>query len=202
VTVTVSCGGIGANLAETLVDEVVEIVQEGLVPLQAPPQPAKMLPLLGEAVRVTLVVWTFALHVDPPVPQVMPAPVTVPDPDTDTDSVTTPLKLAVTLFAAFIVTVHVVAVPPHAPVQPMNVPPVAGVATRVTVALAAKFAEHTLPPLPQLIAPVPPVTLPEPLTVTERGMACVKVAVTVWDPDIVTVHVPDPLQSPVQPVNV
>ena len=77
-----------------------------------------------------------------------------------------PVNVAVTLFDWFICTVHVVAVPPQAPVQPVKVAPVAGVATSVIDALAVKFEEQMLPPFPQLIAPLPPLTLPLPLTVT------------------------------------
>ena len=56
-------------------------------------------------------------------------------------------------------TVQVVVVPPHAPLQPAKIAPVVGVATRETVPFWANVAEQTVAPLPQLIAPVPPVTL-------------------------------------------
>ena len=63
-------------------------------------------------------------------------------------------------------------------------------ATRETVAPAAKFAEQIgeAPP-PQLIAPLPPVTAPLPLIVTARTFACVKVAVTAAAAVMVTVQV-------------
>jgi hypothetical protein len=98
--------------------------------------------------------------------------------------------------------VQLVAVPPQAPVQPVNVAPMAGVAISVTVAFWAKFAEQMTPPLPQLIAPVPPLTLPFPLTVTVSFTASANVAATLRATSIVTLHVsPAPTQSPVQPVN-
>ena len=42
------------------------------------------------------------------------------------------LKVAVTEVTAFMVTVHVVLVPVHPPVQPANVEPLCGIAVRVT----------------------------------------------------------------------
>ena len=92
-----------------------------------------------------------------------------------------PAKVAVTLFDWFISTVQVVARPPQAPVQPVKVAPVAGEAISVTVAFRAKFAEQMTPPLPQLIAPVPPLTLPLPVTVTVSFGSGAKVAVTLRD---------------------
>jgi len=44
------------------------------------------------------------------------------------------LKVAVTLFAALIATVQVVAVPVQAPLQPLKTEPLAGVAFRLTLA--------------------------------------------------------------------
>src|SRR6185295_4499503 len=139
-------------------------------------------------------VWP-AVHAVAPLPQLIPPPLTLPVPKTETVSVnpvplTPPLKVAVTLFAWFISTVQAVEVPPHAPVQPTNVPPVDGVATRVTVAFAAKFAEQMFAPLPQLTAPDPPLTLPFPTTLTVSGTgAATKVAVAVRSESIVSVQV-------------
>jgi hypothetical protein len=181
----------------------VETVHVELVPLQAPLQPVKALPLFGVATRVTLVfAVSVAEHVEPLLPHVMPPPVTVPGPEAETFRVAPPVKLAVTLRDADIDTVHVVAVPPHAPVQPPKLAPVFGVATSVTDALAANDAEQTVAPLPQLIAPLPPVTPPGPLTVTLRVTAGTKVALTLVSADTVTVQLPLPLQAPPQPVNV
>jgi hypothetical protein len=184
-------------------------VHVATVPVHVPPpQPAKVAPLEGVAVRVTA---EFAacpglVHVVAPEPQLIPPPVTVPFPVTETDSVkpvpvALPLKVAVTFRDWVIETVQVVAVPPQAPVQPVKVPPSAGVATRETVAPAAKFAEQMEAPPPQLIAPLPPVTAPLPLIATARTFACVKLAVTAAAAVIVTVQVGAvPVQLPVQPV--
>jgi len=74
------------------------------------------------------------------------------------------LKVAETAFAAFIVTVHVVATPEQAPPQPPNVAPEAGVPVSVTLDPVATFALQVVAPLPQSIPP--PVTLPLPVTDT------------------------------------
>ena len=115
-------------------------------------------------------------------------------------------KLAVTALSAFIVIVHVVAIPVQlAPFQPMNVEPAAGVAVSVIDWSAGSVAVHGERPLPQLITPVPvpPVTLPFPATVTLSWCVSANVAVTLRALDIWTVHVLCvPLQSPLQPVNV
>src|SRR5207244_2749551 len=60
------------------------------------------------------------------------------------------LKLAVTLLSALRTTVQVVAVPVHAPLQPVQVEVASGVAVRVTLVPAAKASEHP-PPEPQAI---------------------------------------------------
>jgi hypothetical protein len=76
-----------------------------------------------------------------------------------------PLKLAETLCAEFTVTVQVVAVPLHAPPQPVKVAPAPGVADSVTLAPASSLALHVPPVEVQLIPP--PVTVPAPVTLTE-----------------------------------
>jgi hypothetical protein len=115
-----------------------------------------------------------------PFPQLMPPPLTVPAPATETVSATggPAVKVAVTLFEAFIRIVQVVDVPPQAPLQPVNAAPVAGVAVSETVSSATKFAEQTLALLPQLISPPSPLMLPLPLTLTVSWTAGAKVAVT------------------------
>ena len=76
-----------------------------------------------------------------------------------------PVNVAVTLFAADMVTAHALAVPVHAPLQPLKSAPEAGAAVSVTVDPAVWPALHVEPPLPQLM-PLP-VTRPAPVTETE-----------------------------------
>ena len=100
--------------------------------------------------------------------------------------------------------VHVRLVPPQAPSQPRKTPPVAGVAVSVTVSFCTKFVAQEVPPLPQLILPVPPVTMPLPVTATLSSgpVGFVNVAVTLFPvvPSIVNVQVSDVLvaQAPAQ----
>jgi hypothetical protein len=54
VTVPVMLPPVVAKVAETLRAVVIETEQVGTVPLQAPPQPLKLHPLLGVAVSVTV----------------------------------------------------------------------------------------------------------------------------------------------------
>src|SRR5512142_921796 len=69
-----------------------------------------------------------------------------------------PPKVAVTDWAPFMDTTQVLAVPPHAPLQPVKLEPLAAAAVKVTVAPLATAALQTLP---QLMPP--PVTVPLPL---------------------------------------
>jgi hypothetical protein len=55
------------------------------------------------------------------------------------------VNTADTLLFAFIVSVHVILVPEHAPDQPENVYPVAGVAVRVTDVPEVYVSEQSLP---------------------------------------------------------
>src|SRR6185295_17478497 len=86
-------------------------------------------------------------------------------------------KFAVTEVAALIVTAHV-PVPVHAPLQPVNVAPAAGVAVSVTAVPLLKDAEHVVP---QLTPAGALVTVPDPaparLTVSAKDCRA-KVAVT------------------------
>lgn len=110
-------------------------------PLQAPPQPTKVEPESGIAWRVTMLpLVKLAPHV---VPQLMPAgleatiPVPLPffvTPSEYVLGVATVAKVAATLRAAVIATVQL-PVPVHAPLQPVNVEPVAGAAVSVTEVL-------------------------------------------------------------------
>lgn len=191
------------NVAETDFALVIETVHVVADPEHAPPQPVNVLPPSAVSLSVT---FAFAasttLQTAPSLPQLMPPPMTVPPPVTLTVSPKPLEKFAVTLRDATIETVHVVEVPPQAPVQPLKVAPVAAVATRVTLAFWAKLPEQMLAPPPQLIAPLPPLTFPAPLTVTLSETAGANVAETLITSLIVTVQVdPVPLQSPPQPVN-
>jgi len=122
------------NVAVTLRAAVSDVVQVP-VPVQAPLQPANVEPLAAAAVSVTDVpLAKFALHV---VPQLMPVgedvtvPVPVPALVTLNANVEALLKVAVTARAAVIEVVQA-PVPVHAPLQPVNVEPLAATAVSVT----------------------------------------------------------------------
>jgi hypothetical protein len=143
------------------------------VPVQAPLQPAKVLPLIGAAVKVTLVPeFRLAEQVvpqdkPPALPVTVPAPVPslVMDRVYETGMV---LKVAVTDWACDIATEQVLPVPLQAPPQPAKVLPVVAAAVRVTLVPAVRLAEQVLP---QEMPPVLPVTVPAPVPffVTDRA---------------------------------
>jgi hypothetical protein len=111
-------------------------------------------------------------------------------------------KVAVTVVAAVSVTVQV-PVPLQPPVQPVKVEPVAGAADSVTTVPVVKEVEHVAPQeMPAGVLVTVPLPLPVLVTVSAKAV-CMKVAVTVWAPFIVTAHVPTPVQPPpLQPANV
>ena len=76
------------------------------------------------------------------------------------------MKVAVTDCALVIRTLHV-AVPLHAPLQPLNVQPLAGVGLSCTVVPDPKFAEQ-MPPVHVRPTGVL-VTVPRPVTVADRA---------------------------------
>ena len=129
--------------------------------MQAPLQPLKIEPVLGVVVRVTTVPFGYAA--EQLVPQLIPdgLDVTVPAPVPffDTASVSAASNVAVTLVAAFTVTVHVVDWPVHAPLQPANVEDAVGVAVSVTTVPFTKRSEQSAP---QLMPIGFDVTVPEP----------------------------------------
>jgi hypothetical protein len=165
-------GAAAVNVAVTALVLVIVTVHVGAVPAHAPPQPLKVAPAAGVAVSVTEAPdGMFALQAAPPLPQLIPVPVTWPLPLTETESrnVEPPppppvVNVAVTDFAAFISTLQVVLVPVQDPPQPEKVAPAAVDAVSVTVEFAVWPAVHAVAPLPQLIPP--PLTLPVPKTET------------------------------------
>src|SRR5262245_50368600 len=176
------------------------------VPVQAPLQPVKVAPAAGVAVSVTAVpLLKAAEHVAPPL---MPAGGLVLGPDPAPARLTVRAKdcapkVAVTELAALIVTVQV-PVPEHPPPdQPVNVPPAAGAAVRVTTVPLLNNAEQVAPQLTPAGALVI-VPAPAPARLTVRAKDCrPKFAVTELAALIVTVHVPVPEHAPlVQPADV
>ena len=128
-----------ANAAPRLTEAVPAATVQLPVPVQAPVQPPKVLPLSGVAVNVTLEeVGKLPVEVEQETPHEIPLGllVMVPLPDLVTVTcrvVAVAAKLADTLFAAFIVTVQVLEDPEHAPPQPENELPEPGAAVNVTL---------------------------------------------------------------------
>lgn len=109
------------------------------------------------------------------------------------------LNVAVSDLDELIVTAHA-PVPAHAPLQPANAEPEAGVSVMVTTVPLVKFALHVpgqLMPAGLLVT----VPAPFPARVTVSGTSNLKVAVTDADALKVTEHVPVPEHGPLQPVN-
>src|SRR5262245_2651386 len=114
------------------------------------------------------------------------------------------LNVAVTLRAWLITTEQVPVALVHAPLQPANVEPPAGVAVSTTVVPLAMFAEQVVP---QLMPPGFDVTVPVPVPILVIASAnvdvAVKVAVTLRAAVMVVVQVPETLvHAPLQPANV
>jgi hypothetical protein len=203
---TVSVKDCSVNVAVTAVAAFSVTVQVP-VPEQPPPlQPVKVEPAAGVAVRVTAV--PTVNEAEQVAPHEMPAGalVTVPLPVPvlvtlrAKDCWTNP---AVTVVAAFSVTVQVPVPEQPPPVQPVKVEPAAGVAVKVTAVPLANAAAHVMP---QEIPAGALVTVPAPapalLTVSVK-VGSAKVAVTVVAAFKVMAHVPVPEQPPpLQPVKV
>jgi len=119
------------------------------VPVHPPPlQPVNVEPVAGAAVRVTMV--PVVNDVEQVVPQEMPAGelVTVPVPAPAVVTVSAKddcTKLAVTVVAAFMVTVHVPVPVQPPPLQPVNVEPAAAAAVSVTDVPVVNDAEQVVP---------------------------------------------------------
>jgi hypothetical protein len=182
-----------------------------VVPEHAPLQPSNVEPEPAAAVSVTFEPTArFAVQTVAPPPQLIPPPVTVPFPVTLTDNgtveVPTPVKLAVTVLALFIVTVQVVVVPEQAPPQPRKPAPESGIAVSVTVDPVVSFAVQPDPPA-EVHAIPPPVTVPLPVTDTVSvwvAAVFANVACTVWSlVPIATVQLTEvPEHAPLQPLKV
>jgi len=172
----------------------------------SPLQPEKIDPAEGVAVRATVVLKSYdAEHVEP---QLMPEGLedTVPEPEPALLTVSAKVwsvKVAVTLRAADMETVHVPVPAQPAPLQPENVEPEVGVAVSVTDWLESYEAEHVEPQLmPAGLEETVPEPVPALLTVSAKVWS-VKVAVTLRAAFMATLHVLVPEQpSPLQPENV
>ena len=194
------------NAAVTVVFAFSTTVQDP-VPAQAPPpHPAKTEPLAGVAVSATLVPeLNWAAHV---------APQLIPDGELETVPVPVPpgvsvrvncgggagLNVAVTDWFEPIVMLQA-PVPVHAPLQPLNTCPAAGVAARLTDVPDTNVAEQVAPQLmPAGALLTDPVPVPARVVVNVNSGE--KFAVTVAAAFIVTVHVPVPEhRPPPHPVN-
>jgi hypothetical protein len=192
----------GAKVALTLLDALKVNVQAA-VPVQAPLQPLKVVPVAGVAINVTFE--PTANGAQQLLVQLMPegVEVTVPEPVTATLSVAgLTANVADTVLAASIVTEHVDDVPLQAPLHPEKVKPVEGAAAKVTtVPLLKVLLQLEAQELPSE-KPTPPV--PEMVRFNARvTTAAEKVADTFLASLIVTVQVEEvPAQAPPQPAKV
>nr|WP_209383780.1 hypothetical protein [Rhizobacter sp. AJA081-3] len=164
-------GGAAANTTLTLRAWFIVTVQVVPAPVQAPPQPLSTWPVAGVALSDTVAPdGNAALQV---APQSMPAGCdrSVPLPVTPTFRVKVcaggALKLAVTVRAACMDTVHVAAVPAQSPPHPLKMRPVSAVAVRVTEAVGAKRLAQADP---QSMPAGTDTTRPPPLAETESRM--------------------------------
>ena len=155
-----------ANVAVTLLAASI-VTMHPAVPLQAPPQPEKVLVASAVAVSVTTLPWAkIALQT---LPQVIPAgalvTVPVPFPEVRTSRVwVTAAKVALTDLAAVMVTTQP-ALPLQSPPQLTKLAPAAGVAVSVTT---VPWSYDAVQLRPQLIPPDELVTVPGPVVLTVR----------------------------------
>ena len=125
------------------------VTEHSPVPKQPPPlQPVKVEPGSGAASKVTKA--PLGKGTEQVAPQSIPAgklvTVPVPAPAVMTVSWNGPENVAVTDWAAIMVTTHC-PVPEQAPLQPAKVEPVAASALRVTTVFAVKNVKHAAPQL-------------------------------------------------------
>jgi hypothetical protein len=192
--------GAGEKVAVTGTAEVPPVPEQ-----PAPLQPANTDPPVGVAVRVIRVlVLKLAEQV---APQLMPAGELLTDPDPVPARVTLTgkaagMKSALTDCAEFMVTEQA-PVPGHAPLQPLNTEPAAGVGVRVTTEPLEKLAAQVVPQLiPAGVLTTDPVPAPDVVTVSVAGGrgAGPNVAVTLWLLDTAILQAPVPVHAPLQPV--
>jgi hypothetical protein len=208
VTVTV----VRLNVALTDWAVLMVTVQGTVVPVHAPPQPAKAAP--DDALGVKLTVSPLTKFAEQVAPQLMPEGelVTVPDAAPAPVLLTVRAKfgagskVAVTATGAVPMVKLQAPVPEHTPLQPENTEAeLAGVAVNVTgfpllIALELVQVPEVAPAvMVQLMPPVPvavPLPVPAPLTVTVVGL---NVAVTDCAELMVNEQAPVPVQAPLQP---
>ena len=106
------------NAAVTFRAALIDTVQVGAVPEQAPLHPLKAWPVAGAAVIVTLVPWLNTSEQS--LPQLMPAGAELTAPDPVTDTVSASPNRAPTVRAPPIVTAHAVELPVQEPLHAMN----------------------------------------------------------------------------------
>jgi hypothetical protein len=126
---------------------------------------------LGVAVKVTVsFVGSVSLHVDGPLQSTLP-PFTVPLPEISTvNSEVAALasaQVAFTVRSLFISTVQETPVPPQSPDQPLKTLLASGVSTTVRIEPLGTLHEQSLVTDPHSISLLPPVTVPEPVKLTE-----------------------------------
>jgi hypothetical protein len=158
--------------------------------------------LLLERVTTTLAV-AAPVSVTVPVDEFPPTTLVGFTDKEDSTTVEVELKVALTEFAASMVTLHA-PVPLQAPPQPANVEPGSGAAVKLTTVPLAKLAEHVVPQeIPEGVLVSAPVPVPLLDTVRIKVPAfAVKVALTDFSASMVTLHAPVPLQAPLQPAKV
>lgn len=187
------------NAAPTLLAESIVTTHEP-VPVHAPLQPPKRDPAEAAGVSVTDVPErNEALQTGSQlIPDGLLVTVPVPVPPLVTDSANIGVKVAVTDRGAVMLIVQVLPVDDVHPDQLVNAEPADGEAVRVTEVLVSKAALHVVPQsMPAGELDTPP--LPAPALFTVSTTCGTNVAVTVRAADMVTVHVPVPEQSPLQP---
>src|SRR5215831_3319694 len=177
------------------------------VPVQLPLQPEKVELVPGTPVRVTMVLLVnddaHAVPHEIPVGALVTVPLPVPALVTVSTKDGT-ANVALTLWAALIVTVQVLVVPVQPPpLQPVNSEPAAGAAVNVTMVPLVNEAAHAVPQeMPAGALVTVPVPVPDFVMVSAKD-GKVNVAVTEAAAFIVTVQVPVPVQPPpLQPENV